>query len=229
MPIEFAMGDLQHMPCRTGWVRLWAAFASVLLLGASPAAALMISEVLFNPTGPDNGNEFVELFNDSTSPVDLANYSLGWGGADYTTGTLDLDPAGLLAPGAYIVIGGPSDPLGFDFNPDLENGVFAADGVALFDVDAASIGGAIPIDAVIYGTFFAGNFNGLIDETGTVATVDAVIGAAGESVALDANGNWTVSATPTPGSGPLVVAEPSTAVLVAIGLLGLLFGGRSRA
>lgn len=222
------MGDLQHTTRRASRAQRLAVAVAALSLLSSSSAALTISEVLFNPAGPDDGFEFVELFNDDAVAVDLADYSLGWGGADYTTGTLDLDLAGILAPGSYIVIGGPSDPLGFDFTPDLENGLFVADGVALFDVDAASIGGAIPVDAVIYGSFFAGNFSGLIDETGTAGPVDAVTGAAGESVARDAGGAWTVSAAPTPGSGPLTVPEPSTALLIAIGLVGLVLSGRAR-
>jgi len=170
--------------------------------------------------GSDDGQEFVELFNDGASAVLLDDYSLGWGGAAYTTGTLDLDGAGWLLPGQYIVIGGPTDPLGFDFAPDLEDGFIAADGVALFVGAAASITPTtVPLDALIYGTFFAGNFNGLIDSSGTTGTVAVTIGGAGQSAARDATGTWTVSATPTPGSGPMVIPELQTAVLVGTGLL----------
>jgi hypothetical protein len=186
----------------------------------------MISEVLFNPAGAQDGFEFVELFNDDPFAVDLANYSLGWGGASYTIGTLDLDPAGILASGAYLVIGLAPDPYGFDFNPNLENGFIVADAVGLFDVPAASIGTATPVDALIYGTLFSVNWNGLLDETGD-PTVDAIIAAAGQSAARDALGNWTVSATPSPGTGALTTPEPSTALLVGLGLAFL--GARRRA
>jgi hypothetical protein len=204
--------------------------ALLLLLAPSVARPLIITEVMFNPNqfGSDDGLEWVELYNDGSATIDLADYSLGWGGADYTTGTLDLDPLSLVAPGslldpgAYFVIGGPSSPL--DFNPDLEDGFIFADGVALFDVPAASIGGATPIDALIYATGFGFNINGLIDETGTAGAVDATIGAAGQTAARDASGNWTTSTTPTPGSGPLPppsVPEPSTGLLIGLGLLAL--------
>lgn len=50
----------------------------------------------------------------------------------------------------------------FGFSPDLQNTGSAGDGVALFDVPAASItGSTVPVDAVIYGP---NNNNGLIDE-----------------------------------------------------------------
>lgn len=186
----------------------------------------MISEVLYNPVafGSDDGLEFVELFNDGPLAVWLGDYSLGWGGADYTTGTLDLDAAGWLAPGAYAVIGGPSDPQGHDFAPDLEDGFITADGVALFDVDAASIPGATPVDALIYGTIFALNLNGLIDPSGAAGAVDVTIGGAGQSAARDAGGSWTASATPTPGTGPLAVPEPGSGALVGLGLAILALG-----
>ena len=84
---------------------LSAALASCLLaLVAAPRAAealpvgdLWVSEVMYNPSGGDNGNEWVELFNAGGSVIDLSNYSLGWGGADYTTGVVQLSgtiPAG---------------------------------------------------------------------------------------------------------------------------------------
>jgi hypothetical protein len=203
-----------------------------LALLSAPASALMISEVLYNPVafGSDDGLEFVELYNDGPLAVWLDDYSLGWGGADYATGSLDLDGAGWLLPGSYAVIGGPSDPLGFDFTPDLEDGFFAADGVALFDVDAASIPGTTPVDALIYGTIFALNLNGLIDSSGAPGAVDVTIGGAGESAVRDASGTWTTSTTPTPGTGPLVVPQPGSGLLLGLGLaaLGLRAGRAGR-
>ncbi len=193
--------------------------AGTALLVAPAVSALIISEVMYNPVGPDDGNEWVELYNDTLTAVDLADYSLGWGGVDYTIGTLNLDGAGVLAPGAYVVIGGPASP--FDFDPDLENGFIIADGVALFDMDAASITPTtVPIDALIYAILFGFNGNGLLDETGVPGTVDVTIAAAGETAARDAAGNWQASTTPTPGTGPLPppIPEPSTGLLVGLAL-----------
>lgn len=200
---------------------------SLALCTGGSAQALMISEVLYNPVafGSDDGLEFVELFNDEPAAISLDGYSLGWGGADYTTGTLALIGAGWLQPGEYIVIGGASDPLGFDFAPDLEDGFFMADGVALFD----SSGGPTPVDALIYGTLFAGNWNGLIDASGTAGPVMVTIGGAGQSAARDASGTWTASATPSPGTGPMVIPELHTGVLLGAGLLMLGLRRRSGA
>jgi hypothetical protein len=203
-----------------------AATVALALCTADSAHALMISEVLYNPVafGSDDGLEFVELFNDEPVAVWLDDYSLGWGGADYTTGSLPLIGAGWIQPGEYVVIGGPSDPLGFDFAPDLEDGFFVADGVALFD----SSGDPTPVDALIYGTVFAGNWNGLIDASGTAGPVMVTIGGAGQSAARDASGTWTASGTPSPGTGPMVVPELQTGVLLGTGLLMLGLGRRGR-
>lgn len=189
--------------------------ASAWLAGA--AQALMISEVLFNPAGPDAGNEYVELFNESGTTVDLADWSLGWGSDDYTEGTLDLDGAGLLAPGAYAVIGAGGV---LTINPTLPNGFFNAAGVALFNLDAASITPTtIPDDTVIYSTFFGFNTD-LIDSSGSLlpAPIDGNTGGAGQTIARDALGSWTIQPASSPGTGPIVVPEPSTALLLGCAL-----------
>lgn len=213
----------------------FAAVAASLMVGliltsAGSASALLITEVQFDPVafGSDLGQEFVEIYNDEAAAIDLTGYSLGWGGADYTFGTHDLDAYGSLAPGAVLVIGGPSDATGFDFLPELENGFFVAAGVGIFDVESVSIAGATPVDALIYGTVFVlGNFNNLIDETGGVGAIDIVTANSTENAVLDAGGNWVTTTTPTPGSTP--IPEPGTPLFLGLGLLVLALPRRSRA
>jgi hypothetical protein len=208
--------------------RLLTGVATLLaLLSTSAASALLITEVRFDPVafGSDAGQEFVEIYNDEGFGIDLSGYSLGWGGADYTFGTHDLDAYGVIDPGMVIVIGGPSDGTGFDFAPELANGFLVAAGVALFDVDAGSIASATPVDALIYGTVFVLGNPSLIDDTGGVGAVDVVTASSTENAVRAANGVWTTTTTPTPGATP--VPEPGTALLIGLGL-GLMSRGKRR-
>ena len=172
----------------------------------TPLVGLVIAEAYYNPPGDDGGLEWVKLYNGSGAAVDLSTYSLGWGGTDYTYGTLQLD--GTLAAGACFLVGGPNGnldsgfvgPAVFDqsvmFTPNIQNSGATADAVALFDVPAASInGGTVPLDAVIYG---ANNGNGLIDETGAPGAVDVANAPSGDSIALLDDLSWGVLADPTP-------------------------------
>lgn len=221
---------------------LWAAVLALTPLLAIPRAAealpvgdLWVSEVMYNPTGADDGREWVELYNAGAVAIDLSNYSLGWGGPDYTTGVLQL--AGTVLPGQYFVVGGPGSDLGngsptyqqvANFTPDLVNPFFVSAGIALFDVVAASVTPAtVPVHAVIYGGFF--NFNGLMDETGAPGAIDApwfLLPGAGGSLEFD-GASWAPQGAPTPGSGNLV-PEPEATLLLAIGLMGLAVQGRKR-
>lgn len=213
---------------RTASIALVAALACLSWAGS--ASALMISEVNFNPVGGfggiDDGQEWIELYNEDTAAVFLDDYALGWGTASYTEGTLDLDGLGWLAPGAFIVIY-DTDP-GYDFAPDLPDGFITAAGLGLFAGDAANIDASVtpPVDAVVYSTIWGGNWNGLVDETGAVSGVDVTTGGATETIQRSAGGTWTPSGTGSPGTGT-PVPEPGTGLLTAFGL-GLLALRRSR-
>jgi hypothetical protein len=165
---------------------------------------LMLSEVFYNPSGSDDGLEWVEIYNASQIEIDLGNASIGNGGSDYTYSTNQL--SGTIPPGSCFVIGGPTSSadnfnptfdLELNFDPDLQNSGFdkAADGIALFDVTADQITAeTVPIDAVIYGL---ANDNGLIDETGAVGEVDGFANGA-HSLERTSTG-WREQAAPTPG------------------------------
>ncbi|NNL54002.1 MAG: hypothetical protein HKP32_02485, partial [Woeseia sp.] len=167
-----------------------------------------LSEVFYDAPDSDNGFEWVELYNSGAYPVDLAAYSLGSGGTDYTTSKLQL--SGTIEPGATFVVGGPksksknSDPdydLEDDFSPDLQNSGSTADGMALFNVPASAItASTVPVDAVIYGD---SNNNDLIDETGSAGGPDVGDAPAGSSVErIDLAGSWQIQSEPTPNNTP---------------------------
>jgi cytosine/adenosine deaminase-related metal-dependent hydrolase len=167
-----------------------------------PLTGLIITEVLYNPDGQDSGKEWVELYNGTMETVDLAKYSLGNGGLNYTSSRVQL--AGTLAPGQCFVVGGPdsneenSSPLldqAVDFEPDFQNSGDTADGVALFPLAASGITpDSVPIDSVIYGTT---NDNGLMDKTGQPGAVNVGKASSGNSMQLTPAG-WIIPSDPTP-------------------------------
>jgi len=165
---------------------------------------LRIVEVYYDHSGGDDLYEWVKIYNGTPGTVDLAGYSIGWGGTDYTYGTLAL--AGSLASGECFLVGGPNGNaasgfpgmVGFDqatdFDPDMQNSGPTADGIALFDVPAGMIGAnTVPVHAVIYG---GANVSGLLDESGAAGNVD--IGDLTDETSLRMNENATWSANPDP-------------------------------
>ncbi len=168
--------------------------------------ALLLTEVMYDPSGADDGLEWVELFNNTAFPIDLSGLSLGNGGSDYTSSLVQL--SGTVGPGQTFVVGGPTSnasngspvyDLVLNFSPDFQNSGTTADGVALFNVPAGNVNAAtIPIDAVVYGV---SNDNGLIDETGSANAPevgDAPTGASLERI--DLAGNWQIQLSPNPNS-----------------------------
>ncbi|MDA1005030.1 MAG: lamin tail domain-containing protein [Verrucomicrobia bacterium] len=185
-----------------------------------PPAQLLISEVLYDALGTDDQLEWVEIVNIGNGAVDLSYWSLGWGGSDYTYGTLQL--AGTIPAGGVFVIGGPvsssdnGSPVfnqGTDFHSDLQNSGDPADGLALFNVPGSLITVAtVPVDAVIYGAPGT-NSNGLLDETGGAGEVDVADTAQGESIErIDEAGTWQVNSTPSPGFAAFAIGGPVVSV-----------------
>ena len=182
------------------------ALVSIFVFGLAEQglAELILTEILYDVSSGDDGYEWVELYNFGNSPIDLSNYSLGYGGSDYTYGKLQL--SGVIQPFSCFVVGGPKseernanpeyDQIG-NFSPDIQNATEnIADGVALFDVPANQITtDTVPIDAVIYGEI---NENNLIDETGKPGAVDVDDVPDDFSIEKTVSG-WQAQSNPNPG------------------------------
>jgi large repetitive protein len=175
-------------------------------------SGLVINEVDYDQPGVDTA-EFVEIKNTSASPIALMGVELvlvnGASGTSYDS--VDLAPAGTLAAGQYLVVGGPAVPAGTGTKLDpgwtidaIQNG--APDGVALVDmgtstlIDALSYEGSVTSATTPYGTF------NLVEGTPLAPTVADGNLSAGSLVRLpdgadtnDAATDWTFSAIPTPG------------------------------
>src|SRR5690606_15576184 len=71
---------------------------------------LVISEVMANPSGADDGREWVEITNTTAAPIDLAGIEIvrsaadGSGGNEHAIATTDA-----IAAGTYYVLGAVLD------------------------------------------------------------------------------------------------------------------------
>ena len=189
--------------------------SAALLAAAAPpprAAAVQLSEVLYDASGTDNGKVFVELW--GLPGTSLDGYTLeGVNGGDGAVGpTLTLSGA-IPSDGFFVVSdtdGTATQVANSDLvlNFDFQNG---PDSVVLRN----QIGQVL--DALGYGVFgptdvFAGEGNAAPGATN------------GQSLARlfanrDTNDNladFGVLDTPTPGSGPLAAPEPALVVLLGL-------------
>lgn len=93
-----------------------------IMITALPAAAqqnddpmrVIINEIFYNPTGQEEGNEFIELYNPTDDPIDLS----GW---QFTNGVqLQILPATIIGPNDYWVAARNADDFiaAFGFVPD---------------------------------------------------------------------------------------------------------------
>ncbi|GAB4196615.1 MAG: hypothetical protein Tsb002_30080 [Wenzhouxiangellaceae bacterium] len=177
---------------------------TITVVGGS--GTLLLSEVLYDVTSGDDGNEWIELYNAGATAINLSGWCIGAGGSNYTSTRISL--SGTLSPGALWLVGGPnsnasnSSPV-YDqvenFSPDLQNSGSVADGVALFDLPCASVTSTtVPVDAVIYG---GSNSSNLIDESGSANPPDVGDAGAGASIErTSVGGAWQIQNTPTPNS-----------------------------
>jgi hypothetical protein len=207
-------------PTRQGAAgRVFAAALLGLVLAPAPALALpLLSEVFYDAAGSDNGKSFVEIFGAPGSSLDgltlegingatgAITHSLALSGSIPADGIFvtadDVGDGTSLVPGADLIA-----------NFDFQNG---PDSIVLRS-------GAGVVDAVGYGVFGAGEFFAGEGAPAPDAPADASLARRFADVDSDDNAaDWLVLDIPTPGSAPrLVVPEPSTAALLAVGL-GLL-------
>ena len=182
------------------------------------SGSLYLSEVLYDPIGADGDLEWIELYNPTSSDIDMTGLSIGAGGSTYTSLLFDL--SGTILAGETFVLGGPTSSsdnanptfdLVLNFSPDLQNSGSTADGVALFNVTSDLVtSSTTPYDNVIFGTT---NSNNLIDTTGAVGTPNVADAAQGSSIErTDFQGGWQVQSSPTPNSTTLTSPGSSMGV-----------------
>jgi len=182
--------------------------------GGCPACVgPILNEVDYDQDGADSA-EFVELYNPGPAPIALAGLQLvlvnGANKSPYTT--VELGPAGVLAPGGFLVVRSPGlavapGALTLDFAlavGNIQNG--SPDGIAVIDalqpalLDALSYEGAItdanipPLGVV---SLVEGVATPALDEgVGQVSMIRLPDGLDTDHAFND----WQLSGTPTPGA-----------------------------
>jgi hypothetical protein len=203
---------------------LWGPSLLVTLFGAIPAGALpVLSEVLYDAVGSDDGLVFVEIYGEAGTPLDGLTVEgiNGSGGAV----TVSLALSGVIpADGLFVLAddagGGVSSVPEVDqlLDFDFQNG---PDSILLRD------GGTV-LDALGYGVFDGGE---VFAGEGTPSPDPP----AGSSLArrfadIDTDDNaadFEALEVPTPGSAPISgIPEPASGLLLALGLAGLAGLGR---
>ena len=162
---------------------------------------LVVNELLYDPTDEATG-EYIELYNKTSSPVGLGDWTLYAAKStwlkQHTFADTDEIPAGgflVVHDGGVTVSAGSAAAVA---NLDLGNAGSSGDAVRLDDCEGRII------DTVIYG---ANNDDGFVDDGGAVATSFAPKAKEGEAIYRDGVGtdtdqsglDFTVGA-PTPGA-----------------------------
>ncbi|MDP2307321.1 MAG: lamin tail domain-containing protein [Pseudomonadota bacterium] len=143
----------------------------MLLALVSPVlAGLLVNEVVYDPTGADDGLEWVELCNNGEETLDLAGYTFENAGGTYAS--VYTFASGTIAPGEYLLVGGASTTHAGSFRENLQNGGTETDGLRIKDA-AGTV-----IDTVLYDE----PNTVLAEDDGTVPTTGAPAASSGKSI-----------------------------------------------
>lgn len=219
----------RHAPPRAWALSICTACLLLLIAGsaaATPISALVIGEIMYEPTGGNNGGQWVEIYNGTSSVVDLTDYQLEWGRNSLAD---SIALTGLLAPNSTFVIGGPTSDASngspiydqiLNFSPNLDNGGHPSreDALALVQISTSTL-----MHIIVYGG--DGALVPFLDEQGSTAiAVDDSALVQGNSLEYLGTNTWQLQTTPTPGTpnaNLVPIPEPTTAILLGLGLIEL--------
>jgi hypothetical protein len=174
----------------------------VVLLSLAPLAhaGVTINEVMYNPASSNGGNEWIELYNNEGSAIDISGWTIDRAKSSTSTWNTryTIPSSTTIASGEFLVIGG--ETVGFaDLNLSGSTLDFgnSNDAVRLAD-DSATV-----VDTVVYGS---DNADGWLDDNGSTAS-PAAPASEGSSIARTLDGSDTndssvdfAAGTATPGA-----------------------------
>ena len=155
----------------------------VLCMATLPLQAqeIKINEILYDPAGGDTGNEWIELYNPGTEPVQLEGWQIQRAGTVFEE--CFIFPEYIIYPGEYLLIGESQVP-NADLIGDLafQNGGTATDGVRIISAEGDTI------DTILYDSPNTNNLPGDAHDPGIYFAVDA---SSGHSLIRYPNGHDT--------------------------------------
>ncbi|HPK41248.1 MAG TPA: lamin tail domain-containing protein, partial [Candidatus Cloacimonadota bacterium] len=102
----------------------------LLLYLNSIFAEVVINEIMIDPVGADEGNEWIELYNNSLDPVSLHGWKIQSAGTRFTNNF--VFPEFILAPFTFLLIAEKNIPnADFYANLSFQNGGSAIDAIRL--------------------------------------------------------------------------------------------------
>ncbi len=168
------------------------------------SAEVKINELLYDPSGSDGGKEWIELYNNSKTPVDLTGWKIYTAGSEFSLAY--TFPECEIAAKSFLVVGAP-DFCDLSFGFSFQNGGSATDGVKLVDSSG------VCQDVLLYD---APNTNGLQVEKGLAGDKFAPDVSGGHSLARNADGqdsddcqeDFRDCGKPTPGESNVEIILP---------------------
>jgi hypothetical protein len=175
---------------------------------APSIGGVVVNELVPDPDGDDAGLEWVELYNGGSTPASLGGWTLTAATSAFDAPDFTFPADAVLAPGAFLVIGGAEAPVDLVAGFSIGNGT-DTDGLRLADCAGE------PVDTVLYGE--SPNADQLSDDLGVVAAPygdpdrDQSLGRLEDGVDSDAASDWLVYGIPTPGAPNVVPDLPDSA------------------
>ncbi|MBP7563800.1 MAG: lamin tail domain-containing protein, partial [Candidatus Cloacimonetes bacterium] len=160
-------------------------------------AAVVINEIMIDPAGADEGNEWIELYNNSNDSVNLLGWRIQSAGTSFTNNYTFQEF--ILEPYSYLLIGEQNIPNAHLYaNLSFQNGGSSSDAIRLTNPDESYT------DTFVYDS---PNTNLLPDDTGNPATelfagIESALSVARIQDGLDTNSieDWLIVKCLTPGS-----------------------------
>lgn len=89
----------------------------IIIIALSPLitnAKIIINEIMYDPEGTDTGREWIEIYNDSTTDVDLAAMRLNENGVNHTMKPINA-PTAILGAGKYAIVADSAEKFLLDY------------------------------------------------------------------------------------------------------------------